>query len=373
MSERSGRHIVVDLVYKTAFGMASITHATSGTRTSGTVKTFRSACITEHKNMPIWDEISAKIRYLAYAEETCPTTQKKHYQAFAYAHDKMKLTGWKKLFPTAHIEEMRGNFVQNEKYCSKEGKLIEFGERPTQGKRTDLVEVKKLIDIGKRPMEIVDEYDQHIGTVFKFQRCWNEYSDYKRQKILQNDRTKPQVYIRWGDPGTGKTRWLDDTFGFDGWRFAPDNNGNWFDGTDERDVVCFDDVKINEIPPIGKLLKLTHEYPCKVAKKGGFITWKPRVVVFTSNYPPDQWWNISTTDKNYQAFMRRVTKIEEVVYKTPELHACQDSIQEEETRSGDERSSPQETEEEYPEHCCSSCSRCDDEEYRDETIASDDC
>jgi hypothetical protein len=93
---------------------------------------------------------------LAYAEETCPTTQKKHYQAFAYAHDKMKLSGWKKLFPTAHIEEMRGSFTENEKYCSKEGMLTEQGVRPSQGQRNDLLAVKKLIDSGKRPMEIAD-------------------------------------------------------------------------------------------------------------------------------------------------------------------------------------------------------------------------
>jgi len=56
----------------------------------------------------------------------------------------MRFGGWKELFPTAHIEKMKGNFAQNEKYCSKEGKLIEFGERPKQGKRTDLIEVKKI-------------------------------------------------------------------------------------------------------------------------------------------------------------------------------------------------------------------------------------
>lgn len=316
--------------------MASITHVTSETQSSETVsKTFRSACITEHKNEPVWDNISHQLRYLAYAEETCPTTQKIHWQAFAYAKTPMRLGGWKELFPTAHIEKMKGNFAQNEKYCSKEGKLNEFGQRPTQGKRTDLIEVKKLIDSGKRPMEIVDEYDEHIGTVFRHEKCWNKYDRYKRQKKAQDDRTKPEVYIRWGAPGAGKTRWLDDTYGLDGWRFAPDNKGQWFDGCSDRDVVCFDDVKINEVPPLGLLLKLTHEYPCKVAIKGDFDTWKPRVIVFTSNYPPSQWWpNLSATDRSYEAFMRRVTKIEEIIYKEPEDHgdqaeACQPEDQEE--------------------------------------------
>lgn len=323
--------------------MASITHATSETKTSETGGTFRSACITEHQIMPDWEKLCDQLRYLAYAEETCPTTQKKHFQAFAYAKVPMRFGGWKELFPTAHIEKMKGNFAQNEKYCSKEGKLIEFGQRPTQGKRTDLVEVKKLIDSGKRPMEIVDEYDEHIGTVARHGKFWKEYDQYKRQKKAQNDRTKPQVYIRWGPPGTGKTVWLDIEHGYDKWRFVPDNTGRWFDGCSDRDVVCFDDVKINEIPPITTILRLTHEYPCQVPVKGGFDTWKPRVIVFTSNYPPEQWWNLSTNDPNYQAFMRRVTNVQHLdkPYIRDADHASQAEAREGNIRSTLEESKDQ--------------------------------
>jgi hypothetical protein len=168
----------------------------------------------------------------------------------------------------------------------------------------------------------------------------NEYSDYKRRKLLQNDRNIPEVYIRWGPPGSGKTRWLDDHYGSD-WSRAPDNSGHWFDNCD-CDVVLFDDVKINEIPPIGKILQLTDRYPIQVAKKGGFITWKPRVIVFTSNHPPDQWWNLSANDKNYVAFLRRVTKIDEVVYKEPlPTHA----VDQAEERQSDCGSTPETDEE----------------------------
>jgi hypothetical protein len=68
----------------------------------------------------------------------------------------------------------------------------------------------------------------------------------------------------------------------------------------------------------------------EAAKKGGFLTWKPRVIVFTSNFPPEQWWNISPTDKSYLAFMRRVTDITEVVYKEPEPHGRQEETSDEE-------------------------------------------
>jgi hypothetical protein len=38
------------------------------------------------------------------------------------------LSGWKKMFPVAHIEAMRGTFAENDKYCSKEGTLTHLGE-----------------------------------------------------------------------------------------------------------------------------------------------------------------------------------------------------------------------------------------------------
>jgi hypothetical protein len=156
--------------------LGSITQGTSGTSGTG-AKTFRAACITEHKNKPEWSKICDKVRYLAYAEETCPTTQKRHFQAFAYAHDKMRLTDWKKLFPTAHIEQMYRSFESNETYYSKEGQLIEVGKRPAQGwVHTDLLDVKKLLDEGKRPLEVADEHEEHFSTVIKYRSGLNDYS-----------------------------------------------------------------------------------------------------------------------------------------------------------------------------------------------------
>ena len=53
-----------------------------------------------------------------------------------------------------------------------------------------------------------------------------------RFTTLRNNRDVPEVYIRVGPPGTGKTRWLDEQYGADKWIEAPDNTGKWFDGCD---------------------------------------------------------------------------------------------------------------------------------------------
>ena len=71
--------------------------------------TFRAAAITHF--VAVWRESPPKIQYIAFAEETFPTTGRKHFQTWAYASKPMRLTGWKKTFPGGRIEYMRGAFA----------------------------------------------------------------------------------------------------------------------------------------------------------------------------------------------------------------------------------------------------------------------
>jgi len=70
------------------------------------------------------------IKYSAYGDEICPTTKKEHKQAFVIFKAPVRFRYVKNLFPTAHIERMRGSLLENEKYCSKEGSYHEYGKRP---------------------------------------------------------------------------------------------------------------------------------------------------------------------------------------------------------------------------------------------------
>ena len=251
---------------------------------------YRAICFTEFKKLTEWQDVKSQLRYYAYAEETCPDTGKKHYQGFAYTWKKIRFSAWKKMFPTAHIEQMRGNFRENAAYCSKESNLTEFGEKPNDnGVQGSAIEYKRRLDEGQTTMVIAEDLDL-FGQYLRSYKALEKYEQHMRGKKAKIDRTEPLVYIRWGAAGTGKTRWLDEQFGPGNFTIMPDNTGQWFDGCQHSDVVLFDDVEIDQIPPISKFLRLTDRYAIEVPVKGGFIWWKPRVIVFTSNLPWEQWW-----------------------------------------------------------------------------------
>lgn len=260
---------------------------------------FRGAVLTIFGN-DAFSQLPEKLSYFAYGKEVCPSTGRDHLQAFAYAKKAMRLTGWKKLFPTAHIEVMRGTFMQNEKYCSKEGQFTEFGERPMEHgkKRSDLL-VKELIDADPS-ISVFQIYEdtQNIACVHH-KKFFEEYREHKRQKSIKDDRTAPEVYFIYGKPGSGKTRFVYDK--------EPDvfkcPSLQWFNGYTGQDAVLIDNL---EIPIINKafFLQLIDRYPMQVPTKGGFTWWKPKRIYITSVYTPV---HIQQEFTDPNEFKRRIT------------------------------------------------------------------
>ena len=115
-----------------------------------------------------------------------------------------------------------------------------------------------------------------------------------------------------GDPGAGKTGYLDNWFGLTGWTKVPcpSSGGQWFFTRENSlsDAVLIDDVGPTKVPKIEELLEWLDRYPLQLNTKGGHVWFKPKVVVITSNLEIDDWWEKSINSKHKQAFMRRVTK-----------------------------------------------------------------
>lgn len=193
-----------------------------------------------------------------------------HLQGYAESKNARTLGGMRKLIPRAHFEIARGSPDQNRTYCSKEDSFEEWGSISRQGARTDLQEVRALI--------------QTSGSIRKCLETAQSYQSVRMaEKILDYTvvkRSAPPVVI-WisGPTGVGKTRCAWDLYGSeDTWAW---NNSNWFDGYDGHKTVIFDDYRGDELAfPL--VLRLTDRYPVRVPIKGGFRPWCPERIIFTS-------------------------------------------------------------------------------------------
>jgi len=116
-----------------------------------------------------------KVIYLVFGFEEAPTTGTKHIQGYLQlekAGEMRDLQAW--AGPNYHWSACRGSDEDNFRYCTKEGDFLQWGNRKSiaakagQGKRTDLDEVKKLIDDGKSFDDIAEQCFEACAKYFKF-------------------------------------------------------------------------------------------------------------------------------------------------------------------------------------------------------------
>lgn len=273
---------------------------------------FRAACITSYRTSG-WDELPAKISYLAYGDETCPTTGRPHKQAWAYSNRAMKLSGWKKVFPGDHVEQMRGSFSQNDAYCSKEGQLHEFGEKPMgNGQKRSLqnlcVLVKEAAEEGQMLCDVItDEPNQATFVQYNsgIKQLYNASVTAKLRRIDKN--FAPEVIYIYGEPGSGKSRYVreKDPEVFD---IPEEDSYKWKDGYSGQEAVVYENISPNNVKAPERLLKEIDRYFIQVPVKGGYIGWRPRRIYFTSVYKPCHFANDCSFSKA-QEFLRRITHI----------------------------------------------------------------
>jgi|GEM_PF-6525076 len=66
------------------------------------------------------------------------------------------------------MEPMRGRLQDNDKYVEKEGDLTTWGQKPDQGRRTDIVGLKRKLMEGHHSMDLAIEDEGFTPIVAKF-------------------------------------------------------------------------------------------------------------------------------------------------------------------------------------------------------------
>jgi len=249
-----------------------------------------------------YDHDILKDSYIIIGLEICPTTKKKHHQGYVEFAEGITFSTLKQRLPKAKIKEAYKGKEANIKYCSKDGNIIlERGTRKEQGKRNDLKEIMEEIIENPRAdlMDIIKKKPDTWARNYRAIDILRNLCEEKRNWVTEC------IYI-WGEAGCGKSRYCIEKGAT---KVYIDRNG-YFSGYNGEDVVLFDDIDEHTFENHRQVfLEMTDRYPYIINVKGGNRNWKPKIIYFTSNYPPEETLQYI---KPEGAWKRRLCKIVEL-------------------------------------------------------------
>lgn len=273
-----------------------------------TKKKFRNFCFTLHDyndddikniNNLYYDNKLNICNYIIYGKETCPDTGRLHLQGYIQCNKQYRYSEIKSRFLNnrVHIEDAKGDWLQNYTYCTKDNEFTEIGKVKNPGKRNDISTLKELVKKNYSMNELLDytKSYQHIRILEKL----FQYKQLSGNYLMKN------VYYVYGKSGSGKTSYVYSQINKDNfWR----NNNNllWFDGYDNQQDIIIDEFREN-FCEFSFLLQLLDNYEIKVPIKGGFVIWKPRNIYITSTKAP--WELYASQDEDMFQLYRRITKL----------------------------------------------------------------
>lgn len=220
-----------------------------------------------------------------------------HVQGYIEFNQALRFAQVKRLISQrCHLEKRRGTREQARAYCMKPDTRVEgpfeFGTWVPggQGRRTDLHDIRAEIIRGTTEVQLWDSYFSTMA------RNYRAVDRYRGLKSIPRD-TPPVVHVLYGPTGTGKSKWCFDTYPGAYWK----SQDNWWDEYDGQDTVICDEfygwIKYS------LLLRICDRYPIRLERKGGFINFTCKNILFVSNIQPEKWYkNI----EDISAFIRRV-------------------------------------------------------------------
>ncbi len=197
-----------------------------------------------------------------------------------------------------HLENMKGTLAQNRKYCTKESPLVELGEAPQQGKRTDLQTAMEDIKANVPRLDCMEKYPQVHCKYIRFCDAYRGECEYAARKA---DR-EVKVYLFHGPTGTGKTRTAMTKKPFK----IQASQLKWFDTYKGERNLLIDEY--NNDCSITTLLALTDRYEHRLAIKGGFTHANWTSVYITTNLTPDEL-HPQAKQVHRDSLFRRITEI----------------------------------------------------------------
>lgn len=264
--------------------MTSDDHVDYDARSATPRKRYRDWCYTINN----WTEeeyesvIALPARYHVCAKEVGETGTP-HLQGYIVFPNTKTFSAVKALMPRAYLGARRGTHEQASEYCKKPetdpSLIFESGELPASGKRTDLINFCADVQVSRPTTEDLLEstlymrYPRHCEKVIDF------YHPPKDIDTLDN------IWI-YGPTGCGKSRRVRDTFD----SIYNKMLNKWFDNYADEETVLIEDIDPAH-QFLGHFLKIwADHYPFRAEYKGGSRMIRPKRIIITSNYHPEQIW-----------------------------------------------------------------------------------
>ncbi len=164
------------------------------------------------------------------------------------------------------------------------------------GRRNDLTSIKRILDDNDEENPIKRIANEYFSDFVRYNRGFDRYL-----AVNQPERHhSTEVIVFYGEPGTGKSyrarHLVDDDKQY--WKMG---GNHWWDGYRQQELVVFDEFKGGI--PWGQFLQIMDENPLKVEVKGACIEFTSKMVAFTSNAWPKDWYK---PEYPWEAFKRRV-------------------------------------------------------------------
>lgn len=239
-----------------------------------TFNNYSDAALGELKTLPC--------RYMCIGFEIAPSTGTKHLQGFVSFGSPRSQDAVRKLFPW-HVEVARGTAAQNRTYCTKGGEYWETGELPSdpataghneRERWASSLELAKKGDFENIPADIYIRYRNTLLSI---------YRDALGSGLEDSTGTH---WWYWGETRTGKSR---AARAWPGSKYIK-GPGKWWDHYAGEDVAILEDFDRRDSDQV-RLLKLwCDRYPFRGEYKGGSMMLRPKTVIVTSNYHPNEIW-----------------------------------------------------------------------------------
>lgn len=234
--------------------------------------------------------------YLIYGREVGPSGTP-HLQGFVvFARTKRLSAVVSLLNRRAHWEPARGTNEEASEYCRKDGNFVEFGSIPCRGRSGLLTQVAEDVLHGVPPVSIAKS---HPSIFVRHYRGLRELANIVHKPYDHDDVRGIWIY---GKPGTGKSRYVRDTYGDD--MYLKSQN-KWFDNYQDEKTILLDDMD-RQGECLGHHLKIwTDRYACTGETKGGTVALRHHRFIVTSNYTIAELFG--TDVEIYRAILRRFT------------------------------------------------------------------